>query len=140
MPPPYVVDTNVYIRSTNDPEFAARFETFQRSTDPLFVSTVVLAEILLGTAHADVHDEIVRTLTVGTAPLAPTGGDWLSAASAIARLGEELVTKSRSFWNDAILAAQCERLGMTLVTENAQDFRRLRRFLKVEVIAPFPAR
>ena len=140
MPPPYLVDTNVYIRSTNDPDFAARFEAFQRLTDPLFVSTVVLAEVLLGTPRHDAHDEIIRTLTAGTTPLTPTRDDWLSAASAIARLGGELVTKSRSFWNDAILAAQCERLGMTLITQNTADFRRLRRFVAASVTAPFPVR
>lgn len=50
------------------------------------------------------------------------------------------MARKRRVREPALLAAQCERLGVTLVSEIAQDFRRLRRFLKVEVIAPFPAR
>jgi predicted nucleic acid-binding protein len=138
VPPPYLVDTNVYIRSSNDAAFAARFEVFQRSTDPLFVSTVVLAEVILGARDPSIHDDIVTALTAGTTAHTPISDDWLVAASAIARLGGEAVTKSRSFWNDAILAAQCERLGMTLITQNTADFRRLGRFIGVTVEAPFP--
>jgi predicted nucleic acid-binding protein len=48
------------------------------------------------------------------------------------------VTKSRSFWKDALLGAQCARLGATLVTHNLQDFRRLGRHLPLRVVAPFP--
>jgi predicted nucleic acid-binding protein len=59
-------------------------------------------------------------------------------AAAVGRLGGETITKSRSFWNDALLAAQCARLQVTLVTANAKDFRRLGRRLRVEVREPFP--
>jgi predicted nucleic acid-binding protein len=59
---------------------------------------------------------------------------------AVAQLGGEAVTKSRSFWNDAILAAQCARLGVTLLTHNAKDFQRLGRHLGVHAVAPFPER
>jgi predicted nucleic acid-binding protein len=138
VPPPYLVDTNVYIRSSNDAAFAARFEAFQRSTDPLFVSTVVLSEVILGARDPSIHDEVVAALTAGTTAHTPTSEDWLIAASAIARLGGGAVTKSRSFWNDAILAAQCERLGMTLITQNTADFRRLGSFFGMTVEAPFP--
>lgn len=138
MPPPFLADTNVYIAAAHDPSFAARFEAFRLSTDPLSVSTVVLAELTLGTPRLDVQERLVRALTAGVPAQTPTGGDWLRAASALARLGGELVTKSRSFWNDAILAAQCERLGVTLVTANTSDFRRLGKHIRAEVVVPFP--
>ena len=137
MPAPFLADTNVYVTSARDPDFANRFERFQLATDPLAMSTVVLAELLLGAAPA-VHDRVVRSLTAGAPAIVPTGEDWLRAASALSKLGGELVTKSRSFWNDAILAAQCERLGLTLITSNRADFRRLGRHIRVEVVAPFP--
>ena len=41
-------------------------------------------------------------------------------------------------WNDALLAAQCARLQVTLITSNAKDFRRLGRHLPVDVREPFP--
>lgn len=138
MPPPFLADTNVYIAAAHDPVFAARFEDFRLSTDPLTVSTVVLSELMLGSDRVDVQEKIVRALTAGVPAQTPTGDDWLRAASAIAQLGGELVAKSRSFWNDAILAAQCERLGVTIVTANTADFRRLGRYVGAGFVAPFP--
>jgi predicted nucleic acid-binding protein len=81
---------------------------------------------------------VIGALSAGTSPLAPQTEDWLAAAAAVGRLGGETITKSRSFWNDALLAAQCARLQVTLVTANAKDFRRLGRRLRVEVREPFP--
>jgi predicted nucleic acid-binding protein len=57
---------------------------------------------------------------------------------AVARLGGDAVTKSRSFWNDTLLAAQCSRMGATLLTHNTADFNRLRRVLPVQAVHPFP--
>lgn len=139
MAPPYLADTNIYVMSANDASFAAEFEAFRLGTDPLVVSTVVLSELTLGLPRRETQERMVRALTAAAPALTPTGADWLRAASALAQLGGELETTSRSFWNDAILAAQCERLGFTLITRNAADFRRLRRHIDVRVSSPFPA-
>ena len=138
MAPPYLADTNVYVNAANDAEFAAQFAAFRRNIEPLIVSTVVMAELALGFPRWEMQERMLRALTAGSPALTPTGEDWLRAASALAQLGGELVTKSRSFWNDAILAAQCERLGVTLITRNAADFRRLARILRTDVVSPFP--
>ena len=134
----YLADTNVYVSAANDPAFAVQFAAFRGTTDPLAVSTVVLAELALGYPQREVQERMMRALTAGSPALTPTGDDWLRATSAIAQLGGDLVTKSRSFWNDAILAAQCERLGVTVITRNAADFRRLSRILRTDVVSPFP--
>lgn len=142
MAPPYAVDTNIYVRAANESSFRGRFETFVRSHGPLVVSSVVIAEVLIGVAEAGRHNAVIRALSAGTTPLAPHPDDWIAAAAAVrrlvGRLGGETITKSRSFWNDALLAAQCARLQVTLVTSNAKDFRRLGRHLPVEVRKPFP--
>ena len=70
--------------------------------------------------------------------LDPTREDWITASGTVTRLGGEAVTKTRSFWNDALLAAQCARLGATLLTRNIADFRRLGRYLALRAAAPFP--
>lgn len=80
---------------------------------------------------------MIRDLTLAGPALPPTHEDWTAAAAAVSRL-ERQSAKSRSFWNDALLAAQCAHLGLTLVTSNADDFRRLQRELHVEIVAPFP--
>lgn len=138
MTPPYAADTNVYLTAANDPAFLTRFEAFVRAHGPLVVSTVVIAEVLIGIGDASRHDRVVRALSAGTTPLAPEPDDWIQAGAAVARLGGEDITRRRSFWNDALLAAQLGRLGVTLVTRNPADFRRLSRHLPVRSVQPFP--
>lgn len=136
--PPYLADTNIYVTAANDPVFRLRFEAFVREHGPLVVSAVVVAEVLIGIADFTHHAAAVRALVGGGLPNAPDVDDWLQAGSAVTRLGGDAVTKSRSFWNDALLAAQCARLGATLVTRNAADFRRLGRHVGVRAVPPFP--
>lgn len=134
----YLADTNVYVTAANDPAARERFEAFLERHGPLLVSAVVVAEVLIGVRDAARHEAVAQALSAGTAVVAPTVDDWTRAATAIARLGAEDVTKGRSFWNDALLAAQCARLGVTLLTHNGADFRRLGRYLGVRAVAPFP--
>lgn len=138
MSPHYFADTNIYVLAANDADFRQRFETFVRDQGPLHVSTVVVSEILIGIANPGHHAAAVRALSAGAELLAPAAADWLEAGTAIARLGGGAVTKGRSFWNDALLAAQCARLDAVIVTSNAVDFRRLGRFIPVRTAAPFP--
>ena len=137
--PAYIADTNVYVEAANDDAFRVRFEQFVLSHGPLVVSVVAVAEVLIGVPDAARHAGVVRALGAGAEVVAPTADDWVVAGAALARLGGEGVTKGRSFWNDALLAAQCARLGAVLVTNNAADFRRLRRYIRVRAVAPFPA-
>jgi predicted nucleic acid-binding protein len=138
VPPPYVADTNVYVRAANEPAFRDRLEAFVQRDGPLVVSSVVVAEVLIGITDVRRHDAAVQALSAGTTPIPPLADDWITAALVVGRLGGEAITKSRSFWNDALLAAQCSRLGVTLITSNAKDFRRLGRQLPLEVFEPFP--
>ena len=134
----YLADTNVYVGAANEPAFRQRFEAFIRDHGPLVVSAVVVAEVLVGIADAARHPAAVRALTAGAVPLAPTPEDWIAAAAIVTHLGGEAVTKSRSFWNDVLLAAQCSRLGAVLLTHNASDFRRLGRHVPLRAVGPFP--
>ena len=138
MSPVYLADTNVYVMATSDPAFRRRFEAFVRGHGPLLVSAVVIAEVLIGIADLTRHPAAARALAAGTLPLAPETEDCLEAGAAVARLGGDAATKTRSFWNDALLAAQCARLGATVVTHNVADFRRLGRHIGVQALAPFP--
>lgn len=135
----FVADTNLYVGAANDSEFRRRFEDFIQEHGPLLVSAVVVAEVLIGIADVARHPAAAAALAAGMMPLAPTEEDWRAASGAVARLGAEAVTKTRSFWNDALLASQCSRVGATLVTHNLADFRRLARHMPLRVAAPFPA-
>jgi predicted nucleic acid-binding protein len=138
VPPPYAADTNIYVRAANEPSFRARLEAFVQLHGPLVVSSVVIAEVLIGVTEAGHQTAVIRALSAGATPMAPHPDDWVAAAATVGRLGGDTITKSRSFWNDALLAAQCARLQVTLVTSNAKDFRRLGRHLPVKVREPFP--
>ncbi|MBI4421220.1 MAG: PIN domain-containing protein [Gemmatimonadetes bacterium] len=139
LPPVYVADTNVYVTAANDPEFREQFEAFLREQGPIAVSSVVVAEVVIGMADPTRHEDAVRAMTAGATLAAPTADDWVEAGSALARLGGDAVTKTHSFWNDALLAAQCARLGATLITRNRSDFKRLARHLPVRTVPPFPS-
>lgn len=134
----FLADTNVYVAAANQPAFRERFEQFLEREGPLFVSAVVAAEVLVGIADPARHKAAERALTAGGGMLTPVGDDWTMTATAIVRLGGDVVTKSRSFWNDALLASQCARIGAVLITSNLADYRRLRRVIPVEIAAPFP--
>jgi predicted nucleic acid-binding protein len=136
--PLYVADTNVYLTAAVDPAFRERLSAFVREHGPLRVSAVVAAETLIGVPDPRERDEAVQGLEAGAQIMAPDVDDWVRAAGAVAQLGGEAATKSRSFWNDALLAAQCARLGATLLTHNVADFQRLGRYLPVQAVAPFP--
>jgi predicted nucleic acid-binding protein len=138
VPDLFVADTNIYVGAANDPAFREQFETFILAHGPLLVSAVVVAEVLIGIPDAAQHTAAAGAVTAGATALVPSDADWIAAAGTVSRLGGERVTKSRSFWNDALLAAQCARIGATLVTGNAPDFRRLGRHLALRAMAPFP--
>lgn len=135
----YAADTNVYVRAVNDDVDRAAFAAFTSRRGPLVLSTLVLAELLLGVPEPGDRAAMLHYLTTDAPPRTPTRADWLTAARATAELGGDSVTKSRSFWNDTLLAAQCARLGLVLVTHNTADFARLARVLPVTAVAPFPA-
>lgn len=138
MSPLFVADTNIYVGASNDAEFLAQFEGFVREHGALLVSTVVVAEVIIGIPDPARHAAAVEALASGTQLVAPTADDWMKAGAVTAKLGGEDVTKSRSFWNDTLLAVQCSRLGAALITRNTRDFQRLRRHTGVVVVAPFP--
>lgn len=134
----YFADTNVYLDAIESPAFLASLAAFITRHGPLLVSSVVVAELVLGAARPAQHQSILKELTAGGLAQAPNEGDWAKAAIAVARL-ESGPGKSRSFWNDALLAAQSARLRCTLITSNRADFERLQRAIPVSIAPPFPA-
>lgn len=101
------------------------------------LSSVVLAEIALGARKAANGAAAVQSLQAIGGALAPIHDDWTMAARAVSRL-EAGSGKSRSFWNDALLAAQCARMGCTLITSNRGGFERLQGEIAVDIVEPFP--
>ncbi len=133
-----VLDTNVYLDAGRDDALRERVAALVRARpDPLGLSSVVVAELLIGTSSPD-ERRLVLAATVDVVPadhvLTPDRADWQTAADALNALGGESATKGRSFWNDLLIAASCARAGATLITRNAEDFRRIGRVISVAVV------
>ena len=131
-----VLDTNVYLDASADAALAGRVaDLLEASGDQVGLSSVVLAELLVGVRPAD-RARLVRWVTDGiddAGLLTPAHADWVAAGDALQQLGGDAATKGRSFWNDLLIAASCARAGATLLTRNADDFRRIQRVIPVTV-------
>ena len=134
-----VLDTNVYLLADRDVATAERVARFvEQYGDVVGVSSVVVAELLVGVASAAERARLVAATIGRTDPrliVTPTHADWMTAGEALAQLGGDAATKGRSFWNDLLIAASCLRNDATVVTANAGDFARIRRILPVAVMA-----
>lgn len=75
---------------------------------------------------------------------APTAHAWHRSGDVLAamakREGVEVGKVSKSFSNDVLLALSCREFGCTLITDNDRDFRRIRRYVDFEFVAPWPRR
>jgi predicted nucleic acid-binding protein len=56
------------------------------------------------------------------------------------REGLEIARVSKAFANDILLALSCRESGCVLITENEQDFSRIKQFISFEFTRPWPAR
>lgn len=136
-----ILDTNVYLDAERDSELGEQIAEFVAGHGEIVgLSSVVLAELLIGARSAAARERIIAA-TLGATDaeyvLTPTQADWHAAGDALAALGGGQATKGRSFWNDLLLAISCARVGATVVTRNADDFRRIQRVVDVAV-APRP--
>ena len=132
-----VLDTNVYIDAMEDPALGERLATaVEASEDPVGVSSVVVAELLIGLKDPARKSELLRHVVgESDAVLTPVDADWRIAGHALRSLGGNAATRRRSFWNDVLIAASCRRAGATLLTSNRGDFKRIRGVIPVETLA-----
>lgn len=141
----FVLDTNLYICAFRSSEQAVALERFSAAFTPhCYLSSVVLHELLVGAktpAKArQIHQEIARPFKRRERLVAPSHRNWEESAEALARLAREenieLKTIPKSLVHDALLAASWQEAGLILVTDNQEDFVRLRRFLRIAFVAP----
>jgi tRNA(fMet)-specific endonuclease VapC len=123
--PRYLLDTDtlVYIRRGRPPQALARFQRLLPGEAVL--SVITYGELLYGIAKKQVGPEPLRQLEelvsiIQVLPLYPeiahTYGDLRAA---LARKGEIIGS------NDLWIAAHAKTMGLTLVTNNEREFRRV---------------
>jgi predicted nucleic acid-binding protein len=139
---PALFDSSIYItalRHGDDSVLALRRVT---ANAPLWLSSVVLEELYAGAGDRErrVIEAMERDFDRARRILVPNLGDWTQAGKILARLTTkfhyERIGQGR-LTNDALIAASAGRLGITVITTNERDFRRLAeiRAFKWQVIA-----
>jgi predicted nucleic acid-binding protein len=144
---PYVLDSNLYIEASRNPEKAKELAAFSTTRLPrLFFHAVVAQEIIAGATTSAWRTEIERNI-VG--PFERRGRLVTPSFRAWKRSGEiisELIEKRRlprggvprSFLNDVLLAASCREEGLTLVTKNTSHFELIADVEDVQYLPPWP--
>jgi predicted nucleic acid-binding protein len=144
----YLLDSNVYIDSFNDPVFGgAGFRAFHREHLPRIVlSAVVVFELLVGARTPrkvrQLRRGLVEPFAVRRRLHVPTRSTWEKAAEVDRRLrhrgGLEASLARRSFAHDLLLAVTAREIGATIITRDLRHFLPLCELLRVRAAAPWP--
>lgn len=144
----FLLDTNVYIDSFNNPLLEEPFRAFHsRALPRLVLSAVVAHELLVGARTQDRRRALERGLLEPFRTRArvhvPTLSTWRLAAEIDRRLrdlkGYEASLAQRGFGNDILIAASAREIGATIVTRNVADFARIGRVVPLRFEPPWPS-
>ena len=104
------------------------------SSAPLWLSAVVLSELLVGASEKRARQQLLETerefLKLNRL-LVPGQRDWSLAGQVLAQIGAKYgydqVGRAR-LTNDALIAMSAARNGFTVLTKNASDFKKIAEF------------
>jgi predicted nucleic acid-binding protein len=146
-PKKYVLDTQLFINGFRDSIANDALQEFHRARAPFeYLSVVVAQELRAGIRRPADRRKLDRHVLavyerVGRA-ITPSATAWHRSGDVLAAMareeGVELARMSKAFANDVLLALSCRESGCVLVTENARDFNRIRRFTPFDFVAPWP--
>ena len=136
-----VFDTNVYVAALREGLGGVSFDRLEAAAPRTFLASVVSAELRAGALDAAGRATVIALMRrferVGRV-VVPTAASWNDAGDVLARIARRepaFRSKVRGLWNDALIALAARQIGATLVTENLQDFRLLRRYVRFELEA-----
>ena len=130
---PVLFDTSIYITALRLGNEAAIGVRRIAADAPIWLSSVVLEELYAGASprHRHVMERLERDFDRAGRILVPNLTDWVQTGKVLALLGAkydyEQIGKGR-LTNDALIALSAGRLGITLITANARDFKKLAEF------------
>ncbi|HTT18835.1 MAG TPA: type II toxin-antitoxin system VapC family toxin [Candidatus Sulfotelmatobacter sp.] len=141
---PVLFDTSIYISALRKGDKATLALRSIASNSPVWLSAVVLEELYAGAHKTGIHviERLQRDFESARRLLVPNLRDWTQTGRLLSRLagkyGYEHVGRGR-LTNDALIATSAARFGITVVTANARDFRRLAEFSPFhwQVLDPF---
>ena len=125
-------DTSIYVSALRRGDAGPAVAKFVAEND-MWLSAVVLEELYAGARERDRHvvELIESHFDEESRILLPDLDDWIQAGKVLSRLAAkydyEKIGRSR-LTNDALMAMSAARAGVTVVTANVRDFRRLAEF------------
>jgi predicted nucleic acid-binding protein len=134
---PVLFDSSVYIlalRGKGDPALDLRRLAEGAA---VWLSAVVLEELYAGTStrNRGVVERLEHDFSRAGRILVPSLSDWTQTGEVLARLamkhGYEQIGRGR-LTNDALIAMNAGRLGITVVTANGRDFARIAEFRRFQ--------
>jgi predicted nucleic acid-binding protein len=130
---PVLFDSSIYISALRTGEDAALTLRRLAADAPVWMSSVVLEELYAGVSPRARHvvERLERDFDRARRVLVPNLGDWTQTGKVLARLAAkydyEQIGRGR-LTSDALIAMSAGRLGITVITANARDFRKLAEF------------
>jgi predicted nucleic acid-binding protein len=143
----YALDINLFIESFRRPKAKEAIQRFHRAFGPFeFLCAVVAHELRAGVttpqALRDLERYVLRPFAKRRRVFAPSVAAWERAGDVLASLraaeGVDLKRMRRAFGNDVLLAVACREAGVTLVTNNVQDFERIGQHMDFDWVRPWP--
>lgn len=125
-------DTTIYVSALRRGDASPAVVKFVAEND-MWLSAVVLEELYAGARERDRHlvELIERQFDEQGRILLPQLDDWIQAGRVLSQLAArydyEKIGRNR-LTNDALMAMSAARAGVTVVTANVRDFRRLAEF------------
>jgi predicted nucleic acid-binding protein len=129
---PALLDTSIYVSALRRGDAGPAVARFIAEND-MWLSAVVLEELYAGARERDRHvvELIERQFDKESRILLPELDDWIQAGKVLSQLAArydyEKIGRNR-LTNDALMAMSAARAGVTVVTANVRDFRKLAEF------------
>lgn len=143
----YVLDTQLFIHAFRDPIANEALQRFHRAFSPFeYLSVIVAQELRAGIRTPRdgkaLERNILKVFERAGRIVTPSPDAWHRSGDLLSDMakqeGLEVGRVSKAFANDLLLALSCRESGCVLVTENARDFARIRRFISFEYVKPWP--
>ena len=131
----YVLDTQLFIQGFREPNVNEALQQFHRSFAPFEYLHVIVAQELRSGARTRrdrqaLERHVLNLFKRANRVVVPSVRTWHQSGDVLA----EMARKD----GDILLALSCREAGCVLVTDNARDFARIRRFAQFEFIGSWP--
>lgn len=147
--PKYVLDTQLFIHGFRNRAANEALQQFHRVFAPVEYLSVIVAQELRSGIHRPpdrkaLEKHVLNVFERANRTITPSAVAWHRSGDLLAEMarkeGLEIARVPKAFANDILLALSCREAGCVLVTDNARDFQRIRRFVQFEFTKPWPGR